>query len=592
MEVDEMATSIEVNKQSVKELLESGKKNPFVIPEYQRPYAWKEEHIVTLFNDLKEFAENQQMTDDEDGSYFLGTIVSFENENGEQEIIDGQQRLTSLFLLLRAIYSKLQKNDTQSKEEKNFIGQIEPTIWKQDKMTGSVDYSKVLMSSKVMNNEGNMILNNILETGIADEKNKDNYSQNYLTFVELIEKLSQEKPMFIYEFIYSVLHRAIMLPIKADNQETALTIFSTLNDRGLPLSDADIFKAKIYNKLDQSAKEVFIKRWQDIELKAENCNESMQQLFYYYMFYLRAKEKDLKSTTPGLRKYYSQNKFERLFDENLLDMLSTILNLWEVVKNRVEIENESWTKNKNILKALDILTYYPNEFWKYPMIIYYLEHKDKENFESNFLIFLNKLIAELLTKYIITPTINAVKSDIVKLDVEIIGNEHPEFNFKEVNMDDVKKALKVPHRNVLRMLLMILAYNRQDELLHDKWEIEHIFPQNWHPNYHQDTNKEEIKQAIEFIGNKVPFEKKLNISASNGYFDKKKEFYRKSEYEIVRELSNHNASDWRLDDVRERTIRVIDELVKTFNDWNQYDTSKPSQEDMERILEYKEKGWI
>ena len=145
-----MATSIEVNKQSVKELLESGKKNAFVIPEYQRPYAWKEEHIVTLFNDLKEFTENQQEKDDEkEGSYFLGTIVSFENDKGEQEIIDGQQRLTSLFLLLRAIYSKLQTNDTKSKEEKNFIGQIEPTIWKQDKMTGSVDYSKVLMSSKV-----------------------------------------------------------------------------------------------------------------------------------------------------------------------------------------------------------------------------------------------------------------------------------------------------------------------------------------------------------------------------------------------------------------------------------------------------------
>ncbi len=589
-----MATSIEVNKQSVKELLESGKKNAFVIPEYQRPYAWKEEHIVTLFNDLKEFTENQQEKDDEEeGSYFLGTIVSFENDKGEQEIIDGQQRLTSLFLLLRAIYSKLQTNDTKSKEEKNFIGQIEPTIWKQDKMTGSVDYSKVLMSSKVLNNEGNTILKNILETGKTEEENKDNYSQNYLTFVNLIEDLSKEKPMFIYEFIYSVLHRAIMLPIKADNQETALTIFSTLNDRGLPLSDADIFKAKIYNKLDEQAKEVFIKQWQDIETRANNCDESMQQLFYYYMFYLRAKENDRKTTTPGLRKYFSQNKFSRLNDKFLLDSLATILNLWEVVNNRVINEEESWTTNKNILKSLDILKSYPNEFWKYPVTIYYIEHRKKGNFEKHFLIFLKKLIVELITKYLITPTINAVKTDIIKLDVEIMQSELPEFNFKYVNMEDVKNELKTPHRNILRMLLLILAYNRQDDLLKTKWEIEHIFPQNWHPNYHHDKNEEEIKLAIEYIGNKVPFEKKLNISASNGYFDKKKEIYKKSDYVIVRELAMHNSSDWRLDEVRERTIRLVDELIETFNIWNQYNkVIEPSIEDLKKIEEYKEKGWI
>ena len=94
-----MATTIEVNKQSVKQLLETGKVNKFIIPEYQRPYAWTDEQIETLFEDLVEYTENVN-----EGTYFLGTIVSYENENTEQEIIDGQQRITSLFLLLRALY--------------------------------------------------------------------------------------------------------------------------------------------------------------------------------------------------------------------------------------------------------------------------------------------------------------------------------------------------------------------------------------------------------------------------------------------------------------------------------------------------------
>ena len=117
-----MPTTIEVNKQSVEALLGSGKSKPFVIPEYQRPYAWTDEQVETLFEDLWEFTATSGGTERE-GSYFLGSIVSYENENGEQEIIDGQQRITSLFLLLRAIYTKLVATPASERtaEANNFI---------------------------------------------------------------------------------------------------------------------------------------------------------------------------------------------------------------------------------------------------------------------------------------------------------------------------------------------------------------------------------------------------------------------------------------------------------------------------------------
>ncbi len=90
-------TNIDVNKQNVVDLLKSAKDHPFVIPEYQRPYAWGDDEIITLFDDLWNFSMER---DPENGpqTYFLGSIVSFENEKGEKEIIDGQQRITSLFL--------------------------------------------------------------------------------------------------------------------------------------------------------------------------------------------------------------------------------------------------------------------------------------------------------------------------------------------------------------------------------------------------------------------------------------------------------------------------------------------------------------
>ncbi len=133
-----MSTTIEVNKQSVETLLGSGRFKPFVIPEYQRPYAWSDEQVETLFEDLWEFTAGTGGTEN-NGSYFLGSIVSYENEDGKQEIIDGQQRITSLFLLLRAIYTRL--TDTPESERnakaRNFISKIEPTIWRTNKLTRS-----------------------------------------------------------------------------------------------------------------------------------------------------------------------------------------------------------------------------------------------------------------------------------------------------------------------------------------------------------------------------------------------------------------------------------------------------------------------
>lgn len=596
-----MPTTIEVNKQSVEALLGSGKSKPFVIPEYQRPYAWTDEQVETLFEDLWEFTATSGGTERE-GSYFLGSIVAYENEEGEQEIIDGQQRITSLFLLLRAIYTKLVVTPASERtaEANNFIGKIETAIWRTNKLTGTVDYKNILLTSRVVNNEGNEILRTILETGKADENAKDNYSRNYRYFQELFDKHSTENPLMVYQFIYALLNQAILLPITADTQDTALTIFSTLNDRGLPLSDADIFKAKIYNQLEADAKMDFIDRWKDLDEQATDANESIQQLFYYNMFYLRALEQDTKTTTPGLRKYYAANKFKRLYQPGLLTNLSVILNLWKVINKGEVLDDESWSTNNKIKQTLDTLTSYPNEFWKYPVVIYYLRYRKEEDFEQKFGLFLNKLLAELMTKYILIPTINAVKPDILKLNSAIIASSTPKFDFKEIDTSQLEVHIQNPNRNVVRMLLKTLAYEQQDSLLPSKWEIEHIFPQKWQTNYFPDVPDNIIKEKIEHIGNKLPFEKKLNIVAGNGYFGKKKKEYSASKIAITNAMGYSDVQDWDMDSIMKRDIRISDDIIAILNRWNNEYLSiptetlveEPSADDLARIEEFKKKGWI
>lgn len=587
-----MATTIEVNKQSVKQLLETGKVSKFIIPEYQRPYAWTDEQIQTLFDDLVEYTANAN-----ESTYFMGTIVSYENEDNEQEIIDGQQRITSLFLLLRALYSKL-NSMTETKEVKNFKGQIESALWEQDELTAEVDFEKTLIQSKVMRDEGNEIFAKILISGIFEDGRKDNYSLNYKLFTELIEKYATNEPELFFWFIRNVLNKAILLPITADSQDTALTIFSTLNDRGLALSDADIFKAKIYNHLDAEEKAIFIEQWQQLDDEATNANESIQKLFYYYMFYLRALENDRNTTTPGIRKYYSRNNFDQLYKNGVIKNLNTVLNLWRVVNNRVEIEDEEWSKNIEIKQVLDGLTSYPNEFWKYPVVIYYLKYHDSKDFETLFLKFLKKLFAILAARYIVTPTINAVKRGILNLNAEIIKSSLPKFDFAAVDEQELQIKIKTAHRNTVRMILKILAYRKQKDLLPVVWEIEHILPQKWQSSYFPSISDAEVKELVEHIGNKIPFEKKLNIIASNGYFLKKQESYKQSKIQLILDLSTAQ-NNWGLDEIRERDIRISDEVVAILNDWglNQSQFSGPAEqvptpEEIKMIEELRRKGFI
>lgn len=596
-------TNIDVNKQSVVELLKSGKEHPFVIPEYQRPYAWGEDEIITLFEDLWEFSIERTKPGGAK-TYFLGSIVSFENEKGEKEIIDGQQRITSLFLLLRAVYSRLEKAENKDDKVLNFINKINPALWLEDELTGKVDKTKILLRSDVATDQGNEILRSILETGVTQKGAKDNYSRNYNKFVELYTQKAPDNGLHMFEFINALLNYSILLPITADNQDTALTIFSTLNNRGLPLSDADIFKSIIYKQLDPQGKKDFATRWKELEADAANYDETIQSLFYYQMFVMRAKDGDENTTTPGVRKYFMTKGKNRL-TVKVLDELEENLKLWKVVKGHEELAGEEWSKNFNILKILDCLSSYTNEFWKYPVLIFYKTHKDNPQFEGIFEKFLGKLCALLITRYLEAPSISAVKGDILKLNVQIIKSITPTFTagFRTtIENTEENPFFITPHRSMVRMLLKVLAYDNpaQNGLLPDKWEIEHIFPQKWDTSFFS-ISEEEANTKLEQLGNKIPLEKPMNIRASNNYFDKKKEQYRTSKIAIAKDLANLPKDNWLIADIDNRNKEVSKQLSNIFDKWinsfgpvaEEHATKPtPTAEQAEMIRQLKEAGLI
>ena len=147
------------------------------------------------------------------------------------------------------------------------------------------------------------------------------------------------------------------------------------------------------------------------------------------------------------------------------------------------------------------------------------------------------------------------------------------------------------------MLLKILAYEQQKELLPARWEIEHIFPQKWQTNYFPDMSDATIKEKIEHIGNKLPFEKRLNIIAGNGYFSKKKKEYAASHIAITKAIGTSKTTEWDLDSITKRDIRISDSIIALLNKWDRnyknissaVDREQPSGDDLARI---EKKGWI
>ncbi len=170
-------SKLNVDQKTIFDLL-SDKKADFLIPDYQRPYAWNEEQCQTLWDDifLFSFPDNNYEAFDDNEEYFLGSIVTYKNEKGKSEVIDGQQRLTTLMLILRAFYDKF-----ANMQDRNSIltrDRIEKCIWKTDTF-GTADKSTLKIDSEVATDNDKEEFLELLRTGEVKSASKSQYVKNY-----------------------------------------------------------------------------------------------------------------------------------------------------------------------------------------------------------------------------------------------------------------------------------------------------------------------------------------------------------------------------------------------------------------------------
>lgn len=515
----------------------------YQIPMFQREYSWEQEQCETLWDDLIDFHNEKDKKD----KYFLGNIVVHPIDESEKfSVIDGQQRLTTLLLLIRALF-----------DNAGTVKALEECLKIKDKLSSELT-NNIRLNSDVIEGDKKNLEKIILEGRCDDENSRLNI--NYDMFKKKISDWKQGKTSDeLNKLILTFLDNVVLLPILCETEDDALNIFETINNRGLSLSDADIFKSKLYAGIESSKRSEFIDEWNELY--------DQEDLFRILMYICRAQENDI-SKEKGLRSYFS-SKTGRLQDTaKVMDSLKKIN---EIRYSDTGMYNDSlW----------NILENYPNQYWRYPLYVFlhkYMIWKEdcelylpEEHYEEY------KKLVMLTTAYyfvkgVVYNSVNTVKDTTFKVCAKIENND----NYLSEYIDNMGNDLKIFYDKLesadlgrcKRGIILLSGFLNKsqsvedfyDLILNSSIEIEHILPRKWSDN--NDWYEQEAKEVMETLGNLAPFEKKLNISASNEFFKKKKKAYKESKFADIQDLLK--LDKWDYDEVKIREKNIISR-IKSF----------------------------
>ena len=522
-------SEIKIDKKTVYELF-SEKRADFLIPDYQRPYAWEETECQTLWDDLKDFAipnNNIEDFDDDIEEYHLGPIVTFEN-GGKHEIIDGQQRLTTLLLLLRAFYERSFNQEDQ--QTKNMREMIEQCIWKTNAFK-EANKNALKIDSQVATDDDKGEFLEILKSGEVGKGFKSRYADNYRFFEKKVNDFLQDYPSYFRYLPVRILNNCILLPIVANNQDTALQIFSTLNNRGKPLSDADIFKSQFYKYYTSiGQKDDFVKKWKELEFLSSEAfkgvkGNSTDELFTRYMYYRRAIKGNTDTTRTGLRKFYERDNYVILKEQQTLIDLKALAEFWRDVRK----QDEERFSNR-ILRRLFVLNCAPNGIWTYLVSVYFLcrQEPNGQLDEAQFFHFLERITAFIWAYTLTNPGIGALSIPIYQEMVNVKNKEEGFFKFKfdrDAISDTVNRYEFNNRKQITRSMLAWWAFQFDEQellKLDTRFDTEHIYAQK---RVKLDPIGS-IQEKIDWLGNKSLLEKEVNIRASDYRFADKAALYK------------------------------------------------------------------
>ena len=494
----------------------------FVIPDYQRPYAWTTEQTGELLDDLLYAMEHVENVSDA-SPYFLGSIVTIKNGlQSQAQIVDGQQRITTLTILLCVLRelasSDSDRNDTHSyiyapgRESAGIQGHYRLTVRERD--------------TKFFQNNIQQMgrLRTFLERSPANlpdsqKRMLENAHYLYHSLAEREEKLRKILTQFLAQRCYLVV-------VSASNQNSAYRIFSVLNDRGLDLSPTDILKSDIIGALPENIRSQQTEIWEKIE--EDLGRDRFSDLFAHIRMI------SMKRRQRGTLQQEFQDHVLKAVDRS--DFIDTVLEPYaEAYATVTGASYESTGGFGEVNKYLRYLNQLNNFDWIPPAMAFYRRNQNPEAF----LHFIRDLERLAYAMFIVRANVNRRTSRYADILRAIHQKKHLDglaspLQLSSKEISDVLSALDGPiysRSRVPRTLLLRLDSLLADEgarYEHSTTTVEHVLPRNparssqWLRDF---PDEEEREEWTDKLANLVLLSRSKNIRALNYDFNRKKEEY-------------------------------------------------------------------
>jgi uncharacterized protein with ParB-like and HNH nuclease domain len=354
----------------------------FTIPLYQRPYAWTTEQAGELLEDLLVSLGNGNEPIDNVNPYFLGSIVLIKKDKSEAQVVDGQQRLSTLTILLAVLRTLVEKKyaDALTKllyeESDPFLGvpnRYRLTLAKRDEE----------FFQKYIQDEGGIHKLKDLDSAALSDSQK-NIKNNSILFLQSLKILSDAQRLRLGQFI---INRCFIVVVSTPDFDSAYRIFSVLNERGLDLSITDILKADVIGKISNEQKEKYTETWEKIEL--ELGRETFKELFSHIRMIYR-KAKLANAVLSEIRKYVEPINQPQHFIDKILHPFAEAFH--DIKNTNYQSENRAAVVN-NLFGWLNKID---NADWLPPAILYLSKNSNDSHSIEHFFTDLERLAAGLM----------------------------------------------------------------------------------------------------------------------------------------------------------------------------------------------------
>jgi len=553
-----------------------------VIPSYQRRYAWKDAQVYALFEDI-------DMLQDNDGHLFGMLILHTGAHHGginQIDVVDGQQRLTTLSILLHVIRNKYQTFGNNYK-----VSQIDTMLKcginedsKENKLIlGELDYGDY---QKILKNKLDNIFN----------KNLVNAYEVFTTLID--ERIEEDEPTWLDGFYQKLVHTAKIIRLDVQQAKDAYKLFETINNRGLRLSATDILKnfilghaAKIgTSKLKEAkylwsqiiinldgiptddffrqyissiytrkiTKSKLIEEFKNHYFKNVKDVEKLGEFTYNQGYYEEPEieEEEEENEDISLKEISTSNSIDRidleLFLENIVAASKCYSKIWNV--------NFEDSKINDKIRSLAHIKSFPT----YIFLMHYLQWGNNIK-DTHFI--LDAITTTILRRHICSRRTSENdnifarllriprQNDYNKLIVKALSEDCPEDDefIDRFPLHDLKGNLINRAKYILTQIEYYKTGDTGEFIINSGNDVhlEHIIPQkikpaNWKNKYGDwesylgEKSVLKHRKFVNRIGNMTLLAGDLNISASNNPFTKKKACYRKSNISMTRELGESN----------------------------------------------------